>query len=44
MNAFRYLLKPVTEKDISSVMMEVRRELETAHTLSVRISGCELLL
>lgn len=43
-NAFRYLLKPVSEKDISTVMMEVRRELETAHTLRVRTSGCELLL
>lgn len=43
-NAFRYLLKPVTEKDISAVIMEVRRELETARTLRVRTSGCELLL
>lgn len=43
-NAFRYLLKPVTEEGISAVMMEVRRELETARTLLVRTSGCEMLL
>lgn len=43
-NAFRYLLKPVTEKDILEVMMEVRRELEAQRTLWIRTSECELLL
>lgn len=43
-NAFRYLLKPVTEQKIGEVMMEVRRELEADRTLRVRTSGCELLL
>lgn len=43
-NAFRYLLKPVTEQKIGAVMMEVRRELEANRTLRVRTSGCELLL
>lgn len=43
-NAFRYLLKPVTEKKVAAVMMEVRRELEAERTLRVRVSGCDLLL
>lgn len=43
-NAFRYLLKPVTEEAVLEVMGEVRRELESGHTLWVRTAECELLL
>ena len=43
-NAFRYLLKPVTEEDISTVMREVRKELEDERALWIRTPECEFLL
>lgn len=43
-NAFRYLLKPVTKEDISSVIREVRKELESRHTLLLPTPECEFLL
>lgn len=42
--AFRYLLKPVEEKDISLVMREVRKELEAERTLLVQTPECDFLL
>lgn len=43
-NAFRYLLKPVTEEDISRVMKDIRAELEASHTLLLKTPECEFLL
>lgn len=43
-NAFRYLLKPVTQEAISLVMKEVRRELEASHTLFLKTPECDFLL
>lgn len=43
-NAFRYLLKPVTEEDISSVIREAWKELETRHTLLLNTPECDFLL
>lgn len=43
-NAFRYLLKPVTEEDISSVLREAQKELEARHTLLLNTPECEFLL
>lgn len=44
-DAFRYLLKPVKEEDISLVMREVRKKLgDSAHTLLLKTSECNLLL
>ena len=42
--AFRYLLKPVGEEDISLVMREVRKELEAERTLLVKTPECDFLL
>lgn len=43
--AFRYLLKPVTEDAVSQIMAQVRQKLETsAHTLLFRTPECNLLL
>lgn len=43
-NAFRYLLKPVTEEAFVRIMKEIRQELEAAHTLLIRTPECELLI
>lgn len=43
-NAFRYLLKPVTEGSVLAVMGEVRKELESRCTLWIKTTECELLL
>lgn len=43
-NAFRYLLKPVTEAAVLEVMEAVRKELEGESTLWIRTAECELLL
>ncbi len=44
-NAFRYLLKPVTEDSVRLVMGEVRRKLEdSSQTLLIKTSECHLLL
>lgn len=43
-NAFRYLLKPVTEEAVSEVMREVRRELEVSRPLLLKTPECEFLL
>lgn len=43
-NAFRYLLKPVTEESVLAVMGEVREELESRGTLWIKTTECELLL
>ena len=42
-NAFRYLLKPVGEDDISRVIKDIRAKLENA-TLLIKTPECELLL
>lgn len=42
-NAFRYLLKPVTEEDILGAIRDIRAKLETA-TLSIKTPECNLLL
>lgn len=42
-NAFRYLLKPVTEENVLSVIRDIRAKLENA-TLSIKTPECNLLL
>lgn len=42
-NAFRYLLKPVTEENILGVIRDIRARLENA-TLSIKTPECNLLL
>ena len=43
-NAYRYLLKPVTEEALLAVMQDVRRELDTGRVLLIRASECGFLL
>ena len=43
-NAYRYLLKPVTEEALLAVMQDVRRELDAGRVLLVRASECGFLL
>lgn len=42
--AFRYLLKPVKEEELSLVMKEVRKELEAERMLLVETPECDFLL
>lgn len=43
-NAFRYLLKPVTEEAVSAVMREVYREMGASRALLLKTPECEFLL
>lgn len=43
-NAFRYLLKPVSQNDISQLMTEIRREFAVSRKLLLKTPQCELIL
>ncbi|MCM1309362.1 MAG: LytTR family DNA-binding domain-containing protein [Butyrivibrio sp.] len=43
-DAFRYLLKPVTEKSILDTMREIREKFYVSRTLRVRTPECEMLI
>lgn len=44
-NAFRYLLKPVTENDLCLIITQIRKKLEDcAQTLLLKLPECNLLL
>lgn len=43
-NAFRYLLKPVSEEDFLNTMQQVREKLAERHTLRISTPECDLLL
>lgn len=43
-SAFRYLLKPISSKDITLVMKDIRRELKYSHKLMLKTPQCEMVL
>lgn len=43
-NAFRYLLKPITKRDLLQVMKDIRHELESSHKVLFRTPQSELIL
>ena len=43
-DAFRYLLKPVTEKDLIDTMRAIREKLAVSRILRIRTPECELLV
>lgn len=43
-NAFRYLMKPITRVALAQVLGDIRRDLSRHGKLMLHVSGCELLL
>lgn len=43
-NAFRYLLKPISQNDIFQVMKDIRTELKNSPKILLKIPQCELVL
>lgn len=43
-NAFRYLLKPITTEDLAHVMEEIHHEFRQTHRILIKTPECELLL
>jgi len=43
-SAFRYLLKPISSKDIALVMKDIRHELRLSHKLMLKTPQCEMVL
>lgn len=43
-SAFRYLLKPITTKDLDLVMTDIRQELRQTHRILFKTPECEILI